>query len=140
MVGALARITLWHIIIVFFSFWMLLADRAPANLAAIVYLLDLEKGSVFAAFSPVLSNKGNAHFSIVTGCNWIVYCACEVALVLRLRFAYLQPVQHLLDLIVILKNCVTGFDIAKKSHVAMFLMPYCGCRSLTWLQRLWRIR
>jgi hypothetical protein len=39
MVGALARITLWHIIIVFFSFWMLSADRAPADLAAIVYLL-----------------------------------------------------------------------------------------------------
>ena len=45
-----------------------------------------EKGSVYAAFSPVLWNQGNAHFSILTGCNWILYCVCEVALVLRLGF------------------------------------------------------
>ena len=32
----------------------------------------------------MLWNKGNAHFSILTGCNWILYCVCEVALVLRL--------------------------------------------------------
>jgi len=62
---------------------MLSADQAPANLAAIVYLWLLEKGSAFAVFSPVLWNKGNAHFSIVAGCNWILYCACEVALVLH---------------------------------------------------------
>jgi hypothetical protein len=73
MVGALTRITLWHIIIVFFSFWMLLADRAPANLAAIVYLLASWKGLLcFCCFSPVLWNKGNAHFSIVTGCGFCI--------------------------------------------------------------------
>ena len=32
----------------------------------------------------MLWNKGNAHFSIVTGCSSILYCVCEVALVLRL--------------------------------------------------------
>jgi hypothetical protein len=32
----------------------------------------LEKGSGFAAFIPVLWNKGNAHFSTVTGCNVVL--------------------------------------------------------------------
>jgi hypothetical protein len=42
------------------------------------------------------------------------------------RFANLLPVQHLLDLIVIHENCVTGFDIAllaKKSRVVIFTVP-----------------
>jgi len=44
MVGALACITLWHIIKVFFSFWMLSAGWAPTNLAAI------QEGGINVAF------------------------------------------------------------------------------------------
>jgi hypothetical protein len=43
-------------------------------------------------------------------------------------------IKHLLELMVVLEGCVTGLDIAKKSRVIIFIMPYCGCRSLTWLQ------
>jgi len=50
--------TLWHIIIVFFSFWMLLADRAPANLAAIVYLLASWKGLCCCCFQPRALEQG----------------------------------------------------------------------------------
>ena len=88
MVGALTRITLWHIIIVFVSFWMLSADRAQQIWQQSSTFELLGKGSDFAAFSPVLWNKCNAHSSIVTGCNWILYCACEVALVLRLSLLF----------------------------------------------------
>jgi hypothetical protein len=132
MVSAFACITLRHIVIVFFSLWMLLVDWAPTKLAAIVWLLvlwkglcfccfqpralkralflllsgpALWKGLCFAAFSPVLWNKGSAQFLIVAG---------------LIEF-YIAPVK--------LHLCY-----AKKSRVVRFIIPYCGCRSLACLQ------
>ena len=54
------------------------------------------------------------------------------------RFADLLPVQHLLDLIVILKNCVTGLYIAKKSRVVIFIVPCCGCH-IHFSVKLWLV-